>query len=113
MKKKLLIGVGAVLLVVVCVGVAFLAGAGSTYYYTQIDNSKVERIAPHGAMNYSYTLPSYNEDGKERSITLETARELKEAAFIRLEVAPVRGVLTWAEVQYEELPTAVQSNYQK
>ena len=85
MKKKLLIGVGAVLLIVICVGAALLAGAGSTYYYTQIDNSKVERIAPHGAMNYSYTL----------------------------EVAPVRGVLTWAEVQYEELPTAVQSNYQK
>lgn len=34
MKKKLLIGVGAVLLVVACVGVALLAGAGSTYYYT-------------------------------------------------------------------------------
>lgn len=111
MKKKLLIGVGAALLVVICIGVAFLAGAGSTYYYTQIDNSKVERIAPHGAMNYSYTLLSYNEAGEERNITFETARELKEGAFIRLEVVPIRGVLTWAEVQYEELPTAVQNKY--
>ncbi len=64
-------------------------------------------------MNYSYTLPSYDEDGEERDITFETAKELKEAAFIRLEAAPIRGVLTWAEVQYEELPAAVQSNYQK
>lgn len=39
MKKKLLIGVGAVLLVMIRVGTALLAGAGSTYYYTQIDNS--------------------------------------------------------------------------
>lgn len=64
-------------------------------------------------MNYSYTLPSYDEDGEERDITFETAKELKEAVFIRLEAAPFRGVLTWAEVQYEELPAAVQSNYQK
>lgn len=33
---------------------------------------------------------------------------VNKAAFIRLEVAPIRGVLTWAEVQYEELPAAVQ-----
>ena len=32
----------------------------------------------HGAMNYSYTLPSYDEDGEERDITFETAKELKE-----------------------------------
>ena len=64
-------------------------------------------------MNYSYTLPSYDEDGEERDITFETAKELKEAVCIRLEPAPFRGVLTWAEVQYEELPAAVQSNYQK
>ena len=52
MKRTLLIGVGAVLLIVICVGAALLAGAGSTYYYTQIDNSKVERIAPHVCQIY-------------------------------------------------------------
>lgn len=32
-------------------------------------------------------------------------------AFISLEVVPVRGVTSWAEVQYEELPEAVQGKY--
>jgi len=36
---------------------------------------------------------------------------LKEGAFVRLTVMPVRGVLEWKEVQYEELPAAVQNHY--
>jgi len=36
---------------------------------------------------------------------------LKEDAFIRLTVMPIRGVLEWIEVQYDELPTAVQNEY--
>ncbi len=36
---------------------------------------------------------------------------MKEGAFIRLTVMPIRGVLEWSEVQYEELPAEVQGNY--
>ena len=39
------------------------------------------------------------------------SRELKEVAFIRLTVMPIRGVLEWSEVQYDELPAAVQDQY--
>ena len=31
--------------------------------------------------------------------------------FICLTVMPIRGVLEWKEVQYDELPAAVKSNY--
>ena len=31
--------------------------------------------------------------------------------FLYIAVMPVRGVLEWSEVQYDELPTAVQNNY--
>ncbi len=62
-------------------------------------------------MSYSYTLPAYNENGDKKDITFGTSRELKEGAFIRLTEMPVRGVLKWNEVQYDELPAAVQSNY--
>ena len=121
MKKKVIVSITVV--AVICVGVIsfctwFLAGSGSIYYYTQIDNSKIERndsdggvINLSGGMEYSYTLPAYSENGKEKSITFGTSRELREGAFIRLTVMPVRGVLEWSEVQYEELPAAVQSHY--
>ena len=51
----------------------------------------------HGGMDYSYTLPACDEDGAKRDITFGTSRELKEGAFIRLTVMPVRGVLEWSE----------------
>ena len=109
--KKLWIRIGAVILVVLCMWVAFGATQGNTHYYTQIDNRWVTEIAPHGAMNYEYTLDAYDETGKEQDISFETGRILTDGAYLCLKVAPIRGVVTWAEVQYDELPDAVQAVY--
>ena len=118
MKKGILFGIGAVVLVAVCVCIFSFSETGSTYYYSQIDNSKVEQVESKGGvisfrgnMDYSYTLFSYNENGKGKDITFGTSRELKEGAFIRLTVMPIRGVIEWSEVQYDELPADVKSNY--
>lgn len=120
-KKKVFAGVAIVAIIVVGIisfCMWFFSGSGSTYYYTQIDNSKIEQneskggvINLSGGLEYSYTLPAYNEKGKEKDIRFGASRELREGAFIRLTVTPVRGVLEWSEVQYEELPGAVQGNY--
>ena len=64
-----------------------------------------------GSLPYSYTLLSYDENGGEKEIAFGTSRELRDEAFIRLTVMPVRGVLDWTEVQYDELPAAVQEHY--
>lgn len=119
MKKKVLVSIATAAIVVVgIIGFCmwFFSGSGSVYYYTQIDNSKIERndsdggvINLSGGMDYSYTLPAYNENGKGKDITFGASRELREGAFIRLTVAPVRGVIEWSEVQYDELPEAVQN----
>lgn len=118
MEKKILFGIGIVALVVISFGVFLISGTGSTYYYSKIDNSKIEQVEPAGgvinfggSMDYSYTLRCYDEDGKGKDITFGTSRELKEGAFIRLTVMPIRGVLEWSEVQYDELPAAVQEQY--
>ena len=118
MKKGILFGICAVVLVAVCVFIFFLSEAGSTYYYSQIDNSKIERVESRGGvidfsggMDYSYTLFSYNESGTGKDITFGTSRELREGAFIRLTVMPIRGVVEWKEVQYDELPATVQDQY--
>lgn len=86
---------------------------GKTDYYTQIDNRWVTEIDPHGTMNYEYNLDAYDETGKERDITFETSKVLTDGAYLCLKVAPIRGVVTWAEVQYDELPEAVQAVYSK
>ena len=121
MKKKMIAGLSVVAVMIaglICFCIWFLSGTGSTYYYSQIDNTKIEQaeskggvINFSGSMDYSYTLFSYNENGKGKDITFGTSKELKAGAFIRLTVMPVRGVLEWSEVQYDELPMAVQRNY--
>ncbi len=116
--RKILIALVAVL-IVVAGGVTFFAFSGNgSIYYTQIDNSKVEKNSSNsgvinlkGNLPYLYTLTAYDENGAEKEITFGTSKELKEGAFIRLEVMPIRGVVSWSEVQYDELPTAVQNNY--
>ena len=121
MKKQIKIAIGAAaVLLIGLVGFCawFLSGSGSTEYYSQIDNSKVEQvdvkggvISLKGNLPYSYTLLSYDENGSEKEITFGTSRELRDGAFIRLTFMPIRGVLDWSEVQYDELPTAVQNHY--
>ena len=121
MKKQMKIAIGAAaVLLIGLVGFCawFLSGSGSTEYYSQIDNSRVEQVDAKGGvislkgnLPYSYTLLSYDEDGSEKEITFGTSRELRDGAFIRLTFMPIRGVLDWSEVQYDELPAAVQAHY--
>ena len=121
MKKKVKIAISAAaVLLIGLVGFCawFLSGSGSTEYYSQIDNSKIEQVDAKGGvislkgnLSYSYTLLSYDENGSEKEITFGASRELRDGAFIRLTFMPIRGVLDWSEVQYDELPTAVQAHY--
>lgn len=120
MNKKILLGIGtfAAIVIFTIICVFFFAEADSTYYYSQIDNSNIKQIESKGGvidfkggMSYSYTLFSYDKEGKEKDITFGTSRQLKEGAFIRLTVKPIRGVIAWEEIQYDELPAAVQKLY--
>ena len=121
MKKNVFVGIGiavAVVAALLILGAWLYSGSGSIYYYTQIDNSKISEGMPRdgvidmeGGMSYSYTLPAYSEKGIEKEITFGASRELWEGAFLRLTVSPIRGVVEWSEVQYEELPEAVQECY--
>lgn len=121
MKKQVKIAISAAAVVLIgLIGFCawFLSGSDSAEYYAQIDNSRMEAVDSKGGvvsfkgnLPYSYTLPAYDENGSEKEITFGTSRELRDGAFIRLTVMPVRGVLDWSELQYDELPTAVQAYY--
>ena len=114
--KPVLMIFGAAALVLV-VGIAVLGflfqstEANATSYYSRIDNTLVQEITPHGGMNYRYTLQVYTEDGAASTMDLDTSRILRDGAYILIRSAPLRGVLSWAEMQYEELPSPVQARY--
>lgn len=95
-----------------------LSGCSSAYWYSQIDPDHCETIEPdkgiirpNGGMSYEYTLKAYDSQGTEKEISFGTDRLLKEDAFIRLEVVPLRGVVGWAEVEREDLPESVKEHY--
>ena len=115
MKKKT-IAIAAALAAVAAAGLCLASQlfSSGTYYYTQVDNSKIEQVHSSGGvidltggLGYSYTLTAYKENGAAFGMS----RQLREGAFLRLKAVPVRGVVDWAEVQYDELPPAVQRYY--
>ena len=109
----------AAILALGCAGIWLISShVCAVDYYTQIDNTKLREVHSrggvidiHGGLPYAYTLPAYDENGGEREITFGTSRELRDTAFLCLTVLPLRGVVSWREVTYAELPTAVQQKF--
>lgn len=93
--------------------------AEGSSYYTQIANHSVEInengrdgvIDFNGGLPYIYSLPAFNENGEKQMISFGATRELREGAFIHLTVVPIRGVIRWEEVYFEDMPEAVQEMF--
>lgn len=77
------------------------------YFYTKIDNSKLQELSSGEYMKYEYTLDCYNKKGKKRKLHFKTSRQLREGACLSLEVRS-GGVHKWEEVEYNDLPEKVQ-----
>lgn len=111
-KEKIPMIIAIVISIAIC-GIAFyFLESHQSVYYTQIDNSKIERKSTSDEMKYEYTLDCYNKNGKKKQIKFKTTRELREEAYLMLEVTSM-GVHSWKEVQYNELPEKVKTNYEK
>ncbi len=111
LKEKLPIIIVTIIAIVVCGFVFYMLEFGEYIYYTQVDNTKIEKISSDDNMKYKYTLKCYKENGREKEITFKTSRELREDAYLKLEVRSISGVHSWEEVQYSELPEKVKENY--
>lgn len=110
-KEKIPMIIAVIIAIGICV-VAYFFMNKESIYYTQIDNTKIEKIAnPNDNMKYEYTLTCYSKNGKGKEISFKTSRELREEAFLELEVMPLAGVRHWKEVQKENLPEKVKVHY--
>lgn len=79
-------------------------------YYSQIDNENMTVLDTTDDLKYEYTLDCYDKNGKKKQLTFKTVRELKQDAYVLLEVRSL-GVHKWEEVQFGELPEKVQAHY--
>ena len=94
---------------------------GGTYYYTQItkEPTKVEdslddRGIKQGSV-YTYNLASYDNKGTEKDIQFDAYKDkpLKQNAYLKIKVNDIKGVLTWSEVQKNDIPTDALSKLNK
>lgn len=106
MKEKIPMIIAVIVAIAICGIVFFIMENYESVYYTQIDNTKIQSISATDDMKYEYTLDCYNENGKKKEIKFKTSRELKEDAYLMLEVRTF-GVHAWKEVQVNELPERV------
>lgn len=123
MKNGIIARVGIVVAAVLGFCIVFTGirmGTAGSYYYVRIDNSKIRENESSGGvvnfkgnLDYLYTLPAYNEKGREKEITFGTSRQLREGAYLKLTVSPLRGVVEWKEVEYEELSVDVRKMFGK
>ena len=111
LKDKIPTIIAIFIAVTVCVVGYYILCVQEVVFYTKIDNTKIERVTASDNMKYEYTLDCYNESGKKKELTFKTSRELREDAYLMLEVLNLTGVHSWKEVQYNELPSKVQEKY--
>lgn len=106
-KEKIPMIIAVIVLLALLCGAYYLLVVQKTPYYVQIDNTKIEEVSSNDDMRYKYTLTAYSKNGKPKEIEFKTSRELREDSYLELEVMMVRGVISWKEVQKEELPDKV------
>lgn len=95
----------AVIMLAGWVAVTALTGEGESRY-VRVDAACVEASGDED-MPYEYRLSAFDENGKEGEVSFKTVRELRDGAFLVCKVLPVRGVISWEEIQTEELPAPV------
>ncbi len=108
-KEKIPMIIAVIIVIALAVGAYYFLVVHKDLYYTQIDNTKIEEISGSDDMKYQYTLTAYNKNGKEKEVQFKTSRELREDAYLELDIMQMRGVVNWREVQVEELPDDVKT----
>lgn len=111
-KEKMPMVIVAVIVIMILGGAYYFFEYYEAIYYTKIDNEKIEKIFASDEMKYQYTLECYDEKGNKKEWKFKTSKELKEDAYLQLEVRSI-GVHSWKEVMYDELPDKVKENYKE
>ena len=123
MSKKKAIAIASI--AIAGLAVALLCAASMTNlllvgdYYVKIDNACVSKNEPSdGVINlessepYLYKLGAVNAAGDKAEVKFGTSRELRQDAFIKLDLQPIRGVVGWSEVSEDALPANVAEVFQ-
>ena len=81
-------------------------------YYVQVDNERCTPTSEETRQRFGeemvceYRLEGVRDDGSTASLSFFTTRELRNGAYLRLDVWPLLGVRGWEEVPWDDVPEA-------
>lgn len=107
-KAKIFAGIGVIIVVALCIVGYRALFVDVSHYYTQVDNTNLKQLSP---TEFEYNLTAYDTHGKITQLTFKASKQLREDAFLELDVMFVRGVANWREVKYDALPLDVRPRY--
>lgn len=107
-KSKIFAGAAIIIFILLCIVGYRAVFVDAAHYYTKIDNSAMKQLKPN---EYEYNLTAYDEHGKMAEVTFKAGKELREDAYLELDIMLLRGVVNWREIQPDELPLDVQPRY--
>ena len=84
LKEKLPMIIAIIAVIAICGVAVYFMEFHQEVYYTQIDNTKIEKLSISDDMKYKYTLDCYNENGKKKEIKSSCWQQA--FGFIRLSV---------------------------
>lgn len=88
-------------------GVFYLTNTNNaSTWYVRVDDAVAKQKADGDEEVWEYTLDAYNERGEHRQLTFTAGKRLRDGAYLRLGYLPVREVVSWEEVQPEQMPDA-------
>lgn len=105
MKKIIILIISVLLLCGIIGGVYYFKnanklGADASYVKITKDPTKGKEIS----FNNNYTLPAYDENGKETEVTFSADKELRKGAYLKLYIKEDKGVTSFEEVPEKEVP---------
>ncbi|WCN36303.1 YxeA family protein [Aneurinibacillus uraniidurans] len=81
---------------------------GTDNYYVQItgNGKKIEDKLTSGEkfVTYEYTLPAFDQEGKEKMLIFTSTKPLRKEAYINLFVKEEQKVTSYQEVKKEDIP---------
>ncbi|OUP07306.1 YxeA family protein [Collinsella sp. An2] len=81
----------------------------SSEWYVQVDNARLTKADENNnGFDYHYDLPAADAQGKQETLGFDASHELREGAYLKLETLALRGVVSWEEVSWDEIPAAAQ-----
>lgn len=107
MAKRIATIVLGILLLGAVAGVFYLTNTdNASTWYVRVDDAVARQKADGDEEVWEYTLDAYNERGEHRQLTFTAGKRLRDGAYLKLGYLPVREVVSWEEVQPEQMPDA-------